>query len=509
MAVIGELATLVTARTAPFERGMQRVRKETKKTNKSFSLLRGSVFKLTAALGGTAAAVGIVKASLQLAINAERAQIAFANLLQDVEAATGLLRDIRGFAAITPFQVPELTDASRKLLAFGTSANEVIPTLRVLGDIASGTGNSIGEIAEIYGKAQVQQRLFAEDINQLTGRGIPVITALAKQFGVADSKLKELVKEGDVGFSNLRNALIDLTAEGSRFGGMMEAQSKTLGGSLSTLRDAVSDLGLQFGQTLAKATALTEKVQMLTELVKDLNPKSDKARANQTVVDLDRLEAIRRATISDIESRARLAKIRAFFTTSGGFFGPGIEARQNMVDLAAESQKANVNRRFGEQARELVKPLFSNLGKASAESVKPLEKIAKSADAVSLAPAPFVGKLQDFAGMIGRGAATASEGVGMLADSLLSGVGGLSRLIEEREHEVLPVRFAGAAQRGSASASQILQAARLGNQEQRLQEREVKLTEEGNRLLSDIADAIGGSAPVRLVGSLLDGGATG
>jgi len=46
----------------------------------------------------------------------------------------------------------------------------------------------------------VQGRLFGEDINQLTGRGIPVIQELAKQFGVSESEVKKLVEQGKVGF---------------------------------------------------------------------------------------------------------------------------------------------------------------------------------------------------------------------------------------------------------------------------------------------------------------------
>ena len=75
----------------------------------------------------------------------------------------------------------------------------------------------VNEIAELYGKARVQGRLFAEDINQLTGRGIPIIQELAKQFGVSDSEVKKLVESGKVGFPNIERSFMDMTSQGGKF----------------------------------------------------------------------------------------------------------------------------------------------------------------------------------------------------------------------------------------------------------------------------------------------------
>ena len=66
-----------------------------------------------------------------------------------------------------------------------------------VGDIAAGTNQDFNELAVVFGKAKVQGRLFGEDINQLTGRGIPIIGEFAKQFGVAEGEVKKLVSEGN------------------------------------------------------------------------------------------------------------------------------------------------------------------------------------------------------------------------------------------------------------------------------------------------------------------------
>ena len=138
----------------------------------------------------------------------ERTRVAFTTLIGDAAKAEGALGRGRELGGRMAFEFPELADAGRKLIAFGESADTVPETLRRIGDVSAGVQAPVGEIAELYGKARVQGRLFAEDINQLTGRGIPIIQQLARQFGVSDSQVKKLVETGQVGFPQIEQAFI-------------------------------------------------------------------------------------------------------------------------------------------------------------------------------------------------------------------------------------------------------------------------------------------------------------
>ncbi|MBN8457275.1 MAG: tape measure protein [Verrucomicrobia bacterium] len=217
--------------------------------------LAGVAFKASigAAMAGGAAAVGVGMKSVMAAADFEQTKVAFATLIGDAGKAEETLAKLRKLGAETPFEFPELADAGRKLIAFGESADSVPETLRRIGDVSAGVQAPINEIAELYGKARVQGRLFAEDINQLTGRGIPIIQELAKQFGVSDSQVKKLVESGQVGFPNIEKAFIDMTSRGGRFSGMMEAQSKTTSGLFSTLRDSINEVFLTLGQPINDA----------------------------------------------------------------------------------------------------------------------------------------------------------------------------------------------------------------------------------------------------------------
>ena len=211
---------------------------------------------------GISAPLGLITTRLiNLGGQLEQTEVAFNTLTGSAEAGQRVIEDLFEFTATTPFQFDAVADAGRKLIAFNGSAETVTTELRRVGDVAAGVQAPISEIAEIYGKARVQERLFAEDINQLTGRGIPIISELAKQFGVADSEIRNLVEQGKVGFPELEKAFISMTDEGGKFAGLMEAQSQTVPGLLSTLSDNINLIATDLGTRLIDAFNIKEKLQ--------------------------------------------------------------------------------------------------------------------------------------------------------------------------------------------------------------------------------------------------------
>ncbi|MCP5535381.1 MAG: hypothetical protein H7A51_04005 [Akkermansiaceae bacterium] len=112
-------------------------------------------------------------------------------------------------------------------------------------------------------------------MNQLTGRGIPIIGELAKQFGVSDSQVKKLVESGKVGFPAIEQAFVSLTSEGGKFHGMMAAQSQTTTGLFSTLKDAINETFLILGQPINDA--LRPLIAEAIVLVQKLAPMAKRA----------------------------------------------------------------------------------------------------------------------------------------------------------------------------------------------------------------------------------------
>lgn len=210
----------------------------------------------------------------KLAASAETTAVAFRTLVGDTVKADAALAKVRKMAETTPFEFPELADGARKLLAFGESAENVATALRRIGDISSGVTAPIGEIAELYGKARVQGTLFAEDINQLTGRGIPIIQEFAKQLGVSQGEIKKLASDGKITFPMLEQAFIGLTSGAGKFAGMMDATSRTMEGRLSTLADSFKGLMVNVGEGLNEAIK-----PLVTDTSSQLDGLKDKAKS--------------------------------------------------------------------------------------------------------------------------------------------------------------------------------------------------------------------------------------
>ena len=251
MELTDELKVLVEAEVGKALQEFERLNKKVDEGKKKTASLGDALDKLSGpstVLAGALAGAGV--AAIKFAGNLEQTQLALEVLLGDAAKATQIKDEWTQLAAATPFDSADIDEAGKKLLAFDIEANKVTETLRRIGDISAATGSSISDIADIYGKAKVQGRLFAEDINQFQGRGIPVLQSLAKVLGVAETEVRDLVSEGKVGFPELERAFNLMTDEGGRFNGMMEKLSTSTLGKFNSMVDNAQLTLASFGDIL-------------------------------------------------------------------------------------------------------------------------------------------------------------------------------------------------------------------------------------------------------------------
>lgn len=203
---------------------------------------------LGTAIGG--AIVGFGSAILDSLKNYEYFSTSVRTLMYgDTLAAKALEGQLIKLAATTPFSLTDVQEGSKQLLAYGFSAGNVTKDLKMLGDISSGIGAPLNDIVYLYGTLKTQGRAYAKDIMQFTGRGIPIIGQLAKQFGVSSDKIQQMVTDGKVGFPEIEKAFKAMTGAGGQFFNMMDQQSKTVGGRISNLGDAWEQLKVNIGKS--------------------------------------------------------------------------------------------------------------------------------------------------------------------------------------------------------------------------------------------------------------------
>jgi len=227
--------------TAEVRRGFatqsKAVEKEAGKMERRFKDAFKRMASRATALLSTVSFAFLLRQTVKVNGDLEQMRVAFDTMLGSAEAGGKAIQEIFKFTETTPFEFGEVAQAGRVLLAMGGSAQTLQQELKLVGDIASGTGQSIIEIASIFGKIRAKQRLTAEEMMQLAERGIPIYEELEKVTGQSGEALNKLVETGKIRFPVLERVFRNLTSEGGKFNNMMEVQSKTALGLLSTLKD--------------------------------------------------------------------------------------------------------------------------------------------------------------------------------------------------------------------------------------------------------------------------------
>lgn len=212
------------------------------------------VKSLTDSLKRTAAEIGGLMAIKQFGLDVidatgrmQQLQVALSTILQDKSKADHLIGEIVQFAAKTPFNLDDVANGAKQLLAYGSTADKVVGELSMLGDVASGLQIPIGQLIYLYGTLRTQGRAMAVDIRQFAGRGIPIYEELAKVLGVSKDQVGELVKEGKVGFKEVEQAFKNMTSEGGKFANLMENSAGTWPQRLSNIQDTLFQKMNDFG----------------------------------------------------------------------------------------------------------------------------------------------------------------------------------------------------------------------------------------------------------------------
>lgn len=213
----------------------------------------------TAFLGLTsAAATGIAavsKMGLEYNSQMQSYETAFATMLGDAEKAQALTDNLKTLAAKTPLAMADLADASKILLAFGSSAEELPNQLKRLGDVAQGDAQKLGTMATAFGRIQSNGYASLEEINMMIDQGFNPLNIIAEQTGETMAEVRDRVSAGEVSFEELSKALQIATDEGGQFYNAMENQSKTFEGQMSTLQDNVSALAGSLTEVLFSSLA--------------------------------------------------------------------------------------------------------------------------------------------------------------------------------------------------------------------------------------------------------------
>lgn len=276
MATVASILIKIGANSSELRKELANTKKELETNLGSAAMTASNI--AVAGIAGIAASLGAlgVKA-VQAAGSFQQTQAAMTNMLGSAERAQSLLSDLQNFAAKTPFEFNDVAAATQKFLAFGFTAEQVIPTLTAVGDAAAGVGlgkEGVDRVTLALGQMAAKAKVQSDEMLQLTEAGIPAWQMLADKIGVSVPQAMDMVSKGAVDAQTGLQALVGGMEE--KFGGMMEQQSSTITGTWSNMMDGLSQTAIAVGQQISDAldlpdifSSLGDSLQQFAALVKE------------------------------------------------------------------------------------------------------------------------------------------------------------------------------------------------------------------------------------------------
>ena len=257
MATVAELLVKIGADTSDLRKEINATKRQLKSAFGSEGMeLSSTVAKVIGASGTALVGLGVyaVKAGGDL----QSVQVAMTNLLGSAGKAEGFIKELQNFSAHTPFEFNDVTKASQKFLAFGFTAEQIIPTLTAVGDAAAGVGagqDGVNRLTLALGQIAAKGKLASGEMMQLTELGIPAWQMLAEKLGTDVAGAQDMVTKRMVDSKTALEALVG--GMEASYGGMMEQQSSTILGTWSNLMDGIGQVASQAGLQIADALNLT------------------------------------------------------------------------------------------------------------------------------------------------------------------------------------------------------------------------------------------------------------
>lgn len=207
-------------------------------------------------LGGIAAGLGLatmlssgVSASTQAGLQGQAQRASF-ETIAGKEQGGALYGNVTKYAQQSIYG-NELYGQAQTQLAFGAQAQEVMPTLKMLGDVAMGDKQRMESLNLAYSQVRAAGKLTGQDLLQFVNAGFNPLQEIAAKTGKTLADLRTEVSDGKITFEHVRGAFKSATEQGGKFYKMVDTIAKTDYGKVEAAKGQLQGLGLQLGASLA------------------------------------------------------------------------------------------------------------------------------------------------------------------------------------------------------------------------------------------------------------------
>lgn len=227
--------------------------------NGGIGSLIGKFSSAKAAVGGflgafaASALVDFGREAIDAQSKVEQLEISFRTLLGSQEKASALIAEIKAYGTVTPYDTEGLAQAARLMLSYGMSSSKIMPTLKMLGDIAMGDKDKLQSLTLAFSQMSASGRVCKEDLNQMVDAGFNPLQIISEKTGKSIGELTDEVSKGAISVQDIEQAFIDATSEGGKFHNMVNNMSDSIAGKTAEMTDNWENFKASIGGLLKPA----------------------------------------------------------------------------------------------------------------------------------------------------------------------------------------------------------------------------------------------------------------
>jgi len=245
-----------------FEKTMARVQGSVGGVAKGMLRLTAQTAAFGAALLGIGGGLAVVSKFVELmkdssgkAATLEELTLQFETLTGSATKAADLIAKFREEATKSPLNTTDYANAGKTLLSMGVSAGDLMPKLRMLGDVSMGNAERFASLALAFGQTTAAGRLMGGEVQQFIATGFNPLMQISRKTGVSMADLKKKMEDGAVSSDMVTQAFKDATSAGGLFYKAIEKGAESFNGKMAKAVDSVDSLKIAFGTGLNEGFA--------------------------------------------------------------------------------------------------------------------------------------------------------------------------------------------------------------------------------------------------------------
>lgn len=198
-----------------------------------------------------------------------------------------LTGDLSSLAADTILG-PGVFKNAQTMLSFGVEAKNIMPIMKMLGDISGGSQDKLDGLALAFANTASAGKLTGQDLLQYVNAGFNPLNEISRTTGKSMSDMRKVMEDGGITVKMVADAMQTATGTGGRFNDMLNKAAETPYGKYQKLTGQIEELAIKFGDILMPVVSkLMDMAGPLVDIIGNgiekfgamINPISSKVKA--------------------------------------------------------------------------------------------------------------------------------------------------------------------------------------------------------------------------------------